>query len=453
MWPLRSLEKLNINFDPASNSFTYTFPPPYFAKLAGEIGMPEGLHSTREWNDFSLYVHIPFCEIDCSFCSLHREVVREDSLVDQYLVSISKEITSYSSYLDGIPLTSIYFGGGTPSLLSPLQINGLLNSISSNFTLAPSVELCLECAPSINRSDIDWALYLEALMSHPVLPLNRVSFGVQSFDAATLRHMGRQGGETAIMQLISVVDDLVDAYNIDVIVGYPSELANTPGGKQSQITLDAIEKLLVEGYRIPSISLYQLWDTESIRVTQPVSVTLLDSEALLRSKWELQEGLFDLGYKPTITSTVIRSGDYTHRWVKHRHLEFRHLGIGSGVYSILPQEFVQRVRNIRRYIEEIQIKQHAHQLDISYRLTDEEVHLRRLIMGLRAFDWIDIEDIQEYPYKSPIITEIKAKLIELVDLGVLEQAGNQLRLAKHSFLISNEVSAFLHPRSHSRKPL
>ena len=69
MWPIAELEAISMDFSPERNSFTYTFPPPYVAKQAGKIRRPISFQSVSEWSDLSLYIHIPFCHIDCSFLS------------------------------------------------------------------------------------------------------------------------------------------------------------------------------------------------------------------------------------------------------------------------------------------------------------------------------------------------------------------------------------------------
>jgi oxygen-independent coproporphyrinogen-3 oxidase len=452
MWTLAELEEVGLDLEPAHNSFTYTFPPPYYAKEAGKNGRPKSLSLTSGWSDLSLYFHIPFCRMDCSFCSLHRQVVRNEASVSLYLSALQKEIRSFKPYFMAIPVTSIYFGGGTPSILSSSQIGQLLNAVEESFCLATSVEVCIECAPDINRSRQDWQTFLQSLLSRTSLPISRVSLGIQSFDKKTLRSMGRRGGFTSVMNLLYVVDELLPVYNVDVIIGYPEQPSGLSTSAISDKTVSAVEELLSQNFRLPSLSLYQLWDTETIPVTQRRFSLLPQKQILIPAKWRLQRGLYELGYEPSLVSTFVRRKQFEHLWAKHRHISFRQIGMGSGAYSILPREFLQRTRDIDGYITRMQTTFETYELDCCYTLTNDEEDLRRIIMGLRTREWIAIPPIDSQMLTPKISGEIVEKITKLTNLGVLERRNNSVRLSQKAFIIANEVSSFLHPQSHLRKP-
>ncbi|MBM3210651.1 radical SAM protein [Candidatus Poribacteria bacterium] len=449
MWPIFELETLGLDFEPKYNAFTYTFPPPYFAKRSGEVRRPDSFSYANEWPDVSLYLHIPFCQVDCSFCSLHRQVARDDNLVECYLSALRKEILSLKKIFPNVPVMAIYFGGGTPSILSPERIGCLLDSIEANFNLQDSVEVCIECAPSTHRSNREWHSFLRKLTSRQSLPLNRISFGIQSFDEKTLHSMGRHGGMSAVMDLLHAVDDLVFSYNIDVILGYPEQASGFSATLATDKILASIASLFNKRFRIPSISLYQLWDTDTIRITQ--NLKLPEKETLLTAKWRLQKGLFELGYKPCVVSTVVRSEEFEHLWIKHRHLSFRHVGMGSGVYSIFPRELVHRPRNIENYIHRMETASNTHELDVCYNLSEEEIFIRQIIMGLRSYEWIATPCENHQQYMIDELKEIMEKIGKLINFGLLERRGNLIRLTNEAFMIANEISSYLHPKSHPRK--
>ncbi len=449
MWTLGELEEAGLDLEPAHNSFTYTFPPPYYAKQKGAYHRPESYSGKLDWPDLSLYFHIPFCRMDCSFCSLHRQVVRDEDLVLQYLTALREEILSFKSRFPHIPVTAIYFGGGTPSILTASQLGQLLDAVGESFSLATSVEVCIECAPDVTRTRQEWRVFLKSLISRTSLPLSRVSMGMQSFDKQTLRSMGRRGGSASAIDLLHVVDELLPAYNIDVIVGYPEEPSGLSMDAASDKTVEAVAEFLEQNIRLPSLSLYQLWDTETIPIMQRRLSRLPLKQVLLPAKWRLQTGLYALGYEPSLISTLIRGKQYEHRWAKHRHVSFRQVGMGSGVYSILPREFIQRPRDIDSYIASMQTTSEDHKLDCCYTLTDEEVELRRIIMGLRTREWTAISSNM---LASSELGETLEKVARLTALGILERLNDYVRLSRNAFIIGNEVSSFLHPNSHSRKP-
>ncbi len=449
MWPIADLEGVGLDFSPERNSFTYTFPPPYIAKRGGEIRHPISFQSVSGWSDLSLYLHIPFCHIDCSFCSLHHQVARDDNLVSLYLNALQKEIQSYKNILTNIPVIAIFFGGGTPSILSSFQINQLLDEIGTSFHLADSVEVCIECAPGVHRTRGEWESFLRDLSTRSLLPLSRVSFGVQSFDEQTLQDMGRQGGIRAALDLIHAVDAVVPVYNIDIILGYPGQPQGFSLTEAAIKSVSSIEELLSSGIRLPSLSLYQLWDTETIRIGRHSKYP--EKEIVLAAKWFLQEKLYELGYKPSVISALIRDDKFEHVWARHRHVDFRHIGMGSGIYSILPRELVQRPRDINGYIRLFDASDSLDCTDVCYSLNEEEILIRQIIMGLRSYHWVNVPEATNRRKEYSQLNEVIERTSRLVNAGLIEFHDNRIKLTRESFMIANEISSYLHPSHYPRK--
>lgn len=437
-----------LNLDPKDNSFTYTFPPPYFGKKFGIVRQPASTESSIGWSDISLYIHIPFCEQECSYCSLHRQIPQNNQLIEKYLKALEKEIVYLNKYFGSIKVESLYLGGGTPSILPPSMLAHILELVESNFLLSDSVETCIECCPTINRSRNDWYHFFDKLITRHQLKLNRISFGVQSFHTETLHNMGRIGGVDSIMDLLSIADEMIPTYNIDLILGYPEVYSGLSVEESVENVIYHISKMLDKGFTLPSISLYQLWDTDSIGVMMLSESKLPDKRMLYSAKCKLQSHLFDLGYTPGVISTLVKSEQYKHRWVLHRDMSFRHLGIGSGVYSIFPNEFVQRQRDIKGYIDCMINDDDPHKLDICYSLTDEEIEFRRIIMGLRSYEWLNSRLDNRL---SVTLRDLEEKVEILLGLGIIEKNLEKIRLSEDAFIIGNEVSSFLHPHSHPRK--
>src|SRR5262249_53577342 len=157
------------------------------------------------------------------------------------------------------------------------------------------VEVCIECAPDSQMGVGDWRKYLGKLVGRTVLPVTRVSFGIQSLDGDTLMRMGRRGGTTAVDSLLRAVDQLLPTYNADILIGYPEAIAGQSVNVSASQTASALSGLLADGYRLPSLSLYQLWDTDTIPLLRRPGWTLPAKQPLLEAKWYLQSCLYDLG--------------------------------------------------------------------------------------------------------------------------------------------------------------
>lgn len=129
------------------------------------------------------YIHIPFCDRVCRFCPFNKRPL-DAQLLNAYVGALLTEIDLYSDIVRSDPLRFIYFGGGTPSTLSPLQVRQILGALEQAFSFAPEIEITLESHPSHVRPD-----FLRAMRDEGV---NRFSSGLQSFDEAMLRSMGAQ---------------------------------------------------------------------------------------------------------------------------------------------------------------------------------------------------------------------------------------------------------------------
>src|SRR6188768_23512 len=134
-----------------------------------------------------VYVHIPFCKSRCSYCDFATEVYRNDAAVERYVNALYREIDNVGRYaltdVRASAIDTIYFGGGTPSLLKPKQIEQILEAVKSTFTVSDGVEITLEMNPATVSTD--------ELAECRSLGVNRASFGVQTFNDSHLKLLAR----------------------------------------------------------------------------------------------------------------------------------------------------------------------------------------------------------------------------------------------------------------------
>ncbi|HIA12890.1 MAG TPA: radical SAM family heme chaperone HemW [Flavobacteriales bacterium] len=187
-----------------------------------------------------IYIHIPFCNQACHYCNFHFSTSLNNK--DAFLVALTKEISLRSSYLDDEPVSTIYFGGGTPSLLAASEIDHIIDELSRFHNIEPKAEITLEANPE----DINKKGYLSDLAASKV---NRLSIGVQSFCDEDLRFMNRiHDGEEAGLALRNSLEAGFENLSVDLIYG-------TPTLSDAQWA-DNIEKVISLG--IPHISMYCL---------------------------------------------------------------------------------------------------------------------------------------------------------------------------------------------------
>lgn len=159
-----------------------------------------------------IYIHVPFCISKCSYCDFYS--VATLAKISSYLSALKRELTLRSSELEGHIIETIYWGGGTPSLLSDTDIADTLSLIRQYYTVAEDVEITLECNPG----DYNYSK-LKALVDHGI---NRFSLGAQSFSDDTLRRLGRRHSSEETKQMFRMIQEIgIQNISLDLIYGIP----------------------------------------------------------------------------------------------------------------------------------------------------------------------------------------------------------------------------------------
>lgn len=159
-----------------------------------------------------IYIHIPFCKQACHYCDFHFST--QQDYIPQLCRALIKELELQKDFLTGEPIETIYFGGGTPSLLAPQQLSEILNAIYKHFTVLKDAETTLEANPDDLTKD-----FIQSLLN---VAINRLSIGVQSFDNTVLRFLNRAHNDS---QAIKAIEDCrsagINNLNIDLIYAIP----------------------------------------------------------------------------------------------------------------------------------------------------------------------------------------------------------------------------------------
>ncbi len=159
-------------------------------------------------NNCALYVHIPFCDHKCIYCDFYSIITSDN--VDNFLSSLKNEIKYFSEkYSEGRSFSSIFFGGGTPSLMNTNYIKQILDELNSNFSISPEVEVTLETNPG--------TVNYNKLREFRKSGINRISIGIQSFNEDDLKFLTRiHDKETAIQTVHNAVEAGFENISIDL---------------------------------------------------------------------------------------------------------------------------------------------------------------------------------------------------------------------------------------------
>ena len=345
-----------------------------------------------------LYIHIPFCIKKCDYCDFYSVTSR--SAIPVFLEALFKEMTMYRGEFDSFD--TVYFGGGTPSVLSSEQVKAILSGVRSNFDLIPSSEITLEANPAdLNLS------FLESLRE---IGINRLNIGVQSFDQKILDFLGRRH---SMEQGISAIEDSRQAgfrnIGLDLIYGVPGQ-----GMTQWLETLNQAISLLPE-----HLSCYQL----TVEPHTPLGKRYGHREFSLPSE-DLQYELF------MKTSEILEGAGYVHYEVSNfaRGMAFAsshnqkywdhtpYLGLGPAAHSFLNKQRWWNHRSVDRYLSAI--KNGAKPTEGMEILSLEELQLEAFYLGLRTKKGICIQDYSTN-YSRDILAEKAESFAELQRRGFI----------------------------------
>ena len=165
--------------------------------------------------DSAIYIHIPFCDHKCIYCDFYSIITRDN--IGNFLSCLKKEIQHYSKiYSDDRIFTSIFFGGGTPSLMEPEYLNGILTSLKNNFNISEDAEITMETNPgTVDKEKLK--LFLKT-------GINRISIGIQSFDNDDLKFLTRIHDKQTAIQTVLLADEIgFDNISLDLIFNLPGQ--------------------------------------------------------------------------------------------------------------------------------------------------------------------------------------------------------------------------------------
>jgi len=283
-----------------------------------------------------IYIHIPFCKRKCHYCNFFSLASSKNR--NEFVDAILKEISREQFYLGSLPVQTIYFGGGTPSLLKPSEIQKILDTVTKFFSVSGSPEITLEANPD----DLD-PEFLKALYS---LGINRLSIGIQSFFDEDLVFLNRiHSAETAKRSILDAWNTGFQNLSIDLIYGIPGQVAST--WDQNLETAFAL--------KIPHISAYALTIEDKTildlfirrhKIPSPDEKSAIDQYRLLMQKMKEQN------YIHYEISNFCKENFYS----KHNSNYWKsipYLGLGPSAHSFNGTSRKWNVSNLTTFIENI----------------------------------------------------------------------------------------------------
>ncbi len=283
----------------------------------------------------SLYIHIPWCARKCPYCDFNSHELRGAVPEDRYVSALIADLERALPDIWGRRVYTVFFGGGTPSLLSAQAIDTILGAARSRIALAADAEITLEANPGTVEAG--------KFRDFRAAGINRLSLGVQSLDPGRLRALGRIHDDAEAIRAIELACQNFENFNLDLMYGLPGQ--GVPEARK-----DIVQAL---AWRPPHVSAYHL-TIEPNTYFHRFPPQLPDDDATAQMQDAVEEALQDAGYRHYETSAFARPGKQSRHNLNYWTFG-DYLGIGAGAHSKLSfpgrVERSMRIKHPERYME------------------------------------------------------------------------------------------------------
>lgn len=367
----------------------------------------------------ALYIHIPFCDHKCIYCDFYSIITSDN--VEHFLNALKKETDYYSKvYSSNRVITSLFFGGGTPSLMSTDYIFEIVNHLKSKFHFSDEVEITLETNPgTVNK---------EKLIDFRNSGINRISIGIQSFDENDLKFLTRiHDKQTAIKTVYNAAEAGFENINIDLIFNLPGQ-----SKEKWKLNLQQAIELPIKHISAYSLILERGTILNKLVLDGKVKIQDEDYDAEL---YELTiDFLSENGFIQYEVSNFAKPGyECIHNKAYWHHQDY--ISLGPSAHSFVENKRWWNYSSLKRYISEIELNQNA---VMNYEtLTQQQLLDEYIMLALRS-DGIKVEEFINR-FGNDWLDE-RAKDFEILkNQDLIEVKHNTIKLTSKGYAICDEI--------------
>jgi putative oxygen-independent coproporphyrinogen III oxidase len=375
---------------------------------------------------FGVYVHWPFCLSKCPYCDFNSHVRHAAIDEARFVRAFTAEIAATAARAPGRTVSTIFFGGGTPSLMQPATVAAILDAIAAHWTVAPDVEITLEANPT--------SVEAERFRGYRAAGVNRVSLGVQALDDAALRGLGRLHSAREALDAVAIARSVFDRSSFDLIYARPGQTHEAWSAELAHAIAEAAEHL----------SLYQLTIEQEtpFAALHAAGKLVIPTDDAARALYDVtQEVCAKHGLPAYEVSNHARPGsECRHNLLYWRYGEYA--GIGPGAHGRLVVDGRRRATATEKRPETwlMRVEANGHGLVTDDLLMKGEQADEFLLMGLRLAEGIDLAryaELSGHPLDSLRVANLrKDGFIDLTPDG-------RLRVTHAGFPILDAVVADL----------
>ena len=371
---------------------------------------------------FAVYVHWPFCLSKCPYCDFNSHVRHGGYDESRYVRAIETELASTARRVPGRTVSSIFFGGGTPSLMQPQSVQAILDAIAKHWSVAPDAEVTLEANPT--------SVEATRFRGYRTAGVNRVSLGVQALDDASLKELGRLHTAQEALDAVAVARSIFERYSFDLIYARPRQTLAAWEAELKRAIAEAAEHLSLYQLTIePGTPFYGLHKAGKL---------ITPDDDLGRDLYDLtQQVCADAGLPAYEISNHARDGaECRHNLVYWRGHDYA--GVGPGAHGRLTIDGRRCATETEKRPESwiMRVEAKGHGLIVDEALTPGETADEYLLMGLRL-----VEGIEPSRYTAIAGRTLDpARVSILRDEGAVETtADGRLRVTPSGFPVLDAV--------------
>lgn len=365
-----------------------------------------------------IYIHIPFCIRKCHYCDFYKESGTAGK--NSFLAALSQEIELQKDYLGGQGIKTIYFGGGTPSVLKRKEVESILRLLFQTFSVSPDAEITFEANPDdLNQQ------YLDELA---LTPVNRLSIGIQSFHAEVLRllyrrHSAGQAVEAVRMARSSGFRNL----SIDLMYGIPS--MNRMDWQKSVETALSLQPEHISAYHLGIEP-----DTQFGRLKKQGKMKEIDEEESLWQYNFLTNSMKSAGYQHYEISNFCQEGyESKHNTSYWKNIPY--LGLGPSAHSFNGRQRQWNKSSVGEYNQALKNNEIPCEIE---NLNEKDAFNEYLMTNLRTQWGVDLTFIHE-KYPEPFFTQFVQQIQEEVFEPHIIQEGQSIKIKPESWFVSDHL--------------
>lgn len=375
---------------------------------------------------FGVYVHWPFCLAKCPYCDFNSHVRHEKPDETRYARAIARELAYVKEQVASREVTSIFFGGGTPSLMQPSTVQSVLDEIARHWTIARDAEITLEANPT--------SVEAERFRGYRAAGVNRVSLGVQALDDVSLKNLGRMHSASEALAAVEVARANFPRISFDLIYARPDQ---SPDAWRAELT-----KALT--FAPEHLSLYQLTiePGTAFELLHRAGKLVTPDPDTARALWDVTQELCEARGMPAyeISNHAKAGAESRHNLVYWRYQEYA--GVGPGAHGRIGADGARIATSTEKHPERwlAHVEERGHGLVEEEKLSLIEQADEMLVMGLRLAEGIDVARFEKLTGVS--LSPERVSFLE--SEGLIERGDNaRLRVTPSGFPLLDAIVADL----------